>query len=91
MKAEEVSSKNKEQSRKTVRLHSYRCFRTMENQPSKANMQPPPVGYSIVFSPDKPQATVPKCVTEYKSKTAASPGTLQKKLDKAAERKKVSN
>lgn len=62
----------------------------MENQPSKANVQPPPVGYSIVFSPDKPPATVPKCVTEYKSKAAASPGTLQKKLDKAAERKKVS-
>lgn len=59
----------------------------MENQPLQANTQP--LGYSIVFSPDKPHVPVPKCVADYKSKPADSPGTLQKKLDSAAERKKV--
>ena len=61
----------------------------MANQPPQANSQPPPVGYSIVFSPDRPQVPIPKCVTDYKSKPVGSPGKLQKKLDKAAERKKV--
>lgn len=59
----------------------------MENQPLQANTQP--LGYSIVFSPDKPHVAVPKCVADYKSKPADSPGTLQKKLDSATERKKV--
>lgn len=59
----------------------------MENQPLQANAQP--LGYSIVFSPDKPQVAIPKCVADYKSKPADSPGTLQKKFDSAAERKKV--
>ena len=59
----------------------------MENQPLQANAQP--MGYSLVFSPDKPQVPVPKCVTEYKSKPADSPGKLQRKLDSAAERRKV--
>ena len=53
----------------------------------QANAQP--MSYSIVFSPDKPQVPVPKCVTEYKSKPADSPGTLQRKLDNAAERRRV--
>lgn len=59
----------------------------MENQPVQANAQP--MSYSIVFSPDKPHVPVPKCVTEYKSKPADSPGTLQRKLDDAAERRRV--
>ena len=59
----------------------------MENQPLQANAQP--MSYRIVFSPDKPQVAVPKCVTEYKSRPADSPGTLQRKLDDAAERRKV--
>ncbi|CAI8037769.1 hypothetical protein GBAR_LOCUS21120 [Geodia barretti] len=58
----------------------------MENQPVQANAQP--MSYSIVFSPDKPQVPVPKCVTEYKSKPADSPGTLQRRLDDATERRK---
>ena len=53
----------------------------------QANAQP--MSYSIVFSPDKPQVPVPKCVTEYKSKPADSPGTLQRRLDDATERRKV--
>ena len=59
----------------------------MENQPVQANAQP--MSYSIVFSPDKPQVPVPKCVTEYKSKPGDSPGTLQRRLDDATERRKV--
>jgi hypothetical protein len=58
----------------------------MENQPMQANAQP--MSYSIVFIPDKPQVPVPKYVTEYKSKPADSPGTLQRKLDDAADRRK---
>ena len=59
----------------------------MENQGVQANQ---PVSYSIVFSPDKPQrGGIPKCVCEYKSQPAHSPGTLQRKLDDAAERRKV--
>lgn len=64
----------------------------MDNQSVRAGSlrQSQPVGYSIVFSPDKPQASVPKCVQNYRSKPAASPGSLQKKLEEAAERRKVS-
>lgn len=59
----------------------------MENKAVQANSQP--TSYNLLFSPDKPQVAVPKCVTEYKSKPADSPGTLQRRLDNASERRKV--